>query len=272
MEAPPLSFLHAFIWSFGVVMVQVAGLGAVSLFDPRLGDEPVLVAGWLSTVYLAGAFAVRRVHLRPNSFIQALGLRATQPKLLLASVALGVLAHAPVATLERLNERLSPSVYQTGERAALLVGGSVGGRLLLALCLLGCVAPLCQECFFRGVLYSGLTRSSGARAAALVTGLCCVVANPDLRSWLPLGFLALLLSLLRLQTGSLLPSLCLHVAYGSSLAFREHLGFLGSGSAPALGAKWELSGWLSVAALAYWVYRIAKACRECATARAEDES
>ena len=53
-------------------------------------------------------------------------------------------------------------------------------------------------------------------AAALVTGLSFVLVHADLRHWPALALVSAALSFLRVASGSLLPSLALHVTFNAA--------------------------------------------------------
>lgn len=270
MNTKPLDLVHAFIWTFGVIVVLSAGFGVAATWTAGLVRHPGFVGGWVAAVYAGGALGVRRLHLEPGSSVAALGVRATAPSLFAFAALLGVMVHVPVATLARFNEIWSPAPAALAAERIAVAGAGPGARLMLGLFLLGGLAPICQELFFRGGLYRGLCRTSGPRAAALVVGLCSVIANPDIRGWLPQSMLAGLLSYLRLSSGSVLPSIGLHVVYGTTLIYLDYLGLMGTESILGLNAAWVVSGWIGAAALTYRVYRVAKGSPECALARAED--
>lgn len=88
---------------------------------------------------------------------------------------------------------------------------------------LGVVPGICEECFFRGYLFNGLRDHFKAFGAIVVTavafGLFHVVlaggAAPE--RLLPSTLMGILLGWLRWRTGSLVPSIILHVLHNSSL-------------------------------------------------------
>jgi membrane protease YdiL (CAAX protease family) len=73
------------------------------------------------------------------------------------------------------------------------------------------IAPICEEVFFRGYLFAGLLRGMEVWPAALISALLFVAAHGDLGSAVPLLALGLLLAALRWRTGSIWPSIALHV-------------------------------------------------------------
>ncbi|WP_237228624.1 ABC transporter permease subunit/CPBP intramembrane protease [Rubinisphaera sp. JC750] len=93
----------------------------------------------------------------------------------------------------------------------------------LVLLTLGVVPGVCEECFFRGYLFNGLRDHFKPLGTILITavafGLFHVVlaggAAPE--RLLPSTLMGILLGWVRLRSGSLLPSILLHVVHNSSL-------------------------------------------------------
>ena len=73
------------------------------------------------------------------------------------------------------------------------------------------VAPICEETFFRGFAFAGLLRGMNVVLAGLVSAVLFTAAHGDLGSAAPLFVLGLLLANLRWRTGSIWPSIALHM-------------------------------------------------------------
>lgn len=270
MQKQPLSFVHAFVWTFGVVVVLVLGLSLSTQWRPSIAGNAGLVGGWFALVHALGAMAVLRGHSETNGFAGAFGLRPTATSLLPAAALLGLVAHVPSASLEYLVNWWSPTPARILAERAALFGGESPRDMAVALLMLGCISPFFQELYYRGALYAGLRRSSGATAAAIVTGLCFMIGHPDLRAWLPISLMAFLLSHLRLVSGSVLPPLCFHVVFNSSTIYLVTTGTSGPGGVLDLWWGWHAIGWLTTIALAYFTHRLGRMSGQSARARAED--
>ncbi len=266
------SLLHAFVWTFAMVAILVGGLAAAHSVQPSLAGDAVFMGGWLATVHAVGTLLLLWRHADSSLRSKALGLRATTVEILPIAAAMGVLVHVPMASLTQVIESWFPTPSRVlAERAALLNSDSAVNAAA-ALVMLGCAAPLFQELFFRGAIYGALRRSSGARVAAVVSGICFVVAHPDVQSWLPVALLAALLSQLRAISGSVLPPLCMHVVYSATTFFLASRGMLGGTGTLVVSWGWAAAGWVGVAAASYAAYRVARGSADSARARAEDIS
>lgn len=187
-----------------------------------------LLAGCSAVAYLLGTYGVLRVHAPEATSLRAvLGLRPTHPAVVLVGCGLGLSLKVPAEAVRELVERWAPT-----EEAALVaraelfhydgLASLVG--LAVAICL---IAPLVEELFFRGALFGRLASTSLVGAAA-VSGLLFVFSHPDARDWPSLVLVAGLMSYLRAASGSLLPSIGLHVVFNAA-----GLWALVSGTVPA---------------------------------------
>jgi uncharacterized protein len=80
------------------------------------------------------------------------------------------------------------------------------------------LAPPIEEFVFRGVLFSGLSKSCGVLVSALiVTVLFLLLHLPETLNywpaWVGVGMLAVTTVVIRIQTGSLLPAIAAHASY-----------------------------------------------------------
>lgn len=94
-----------------------------------------------------------------------------------------------------------------------------GGGLVVALIfILGMViAPLVEETFFRGVLYTALRGKMQVWPAVLLSAGIFAIIHPLPGGFLPIFTLAVVFALLREKTGSLLPSMVCHSIYNGIL-------------------------------------------------------
>lgn len=90
-----------------------------------------------------------------------------------------------------------------------LFGGGIAG-LLLALLVGGLVAPIAEEVFFRGYIFTGLRRDMGFRPAVMLSAMLFALAHVLPTSWPPIFFLGILFALLYEQTRSIWPAVIVH--------------------------------------------------------------
>lgn len=82
--------------------------------------------------------------------------------------------------------------------------------VLAALVVSIAVAPVCEEIFFRGFLFTGLAQRMPVWAAIGVSAIVFGLAHADLGSFVPLVIIGVVLAVLRWRTGSLWPGIFLH--------------------------------------------------------------
>ncbi len=207
----------------------------------------------------------------PGALARAIGARRTHLATVPLSVLLGVAAQVPADSLRALVEHFSPSSeLDRLEKAAMLETESALQAVMLVF-VAACLVPLAEEMFFRGALYGALRRSRhSAVVAALVTSIGFAVSHLDPRLWLPIVFVAGLLGLLRVLTGSLLPCLGLHVGFNSVTVIGAVTGLVSpEGGAPVPIAGVAL-GWLLTAALLVTVAWLAQRSEHAARSRRDD--
>ena len=125
-----------------------------------------------------------------------------------------VLAFSTVnsAVFHKSNSTLAPNPV-----LPLIAGeGSDVGRVILFL-LVAVSAPLFEELFFRGVLYSALRTRFGIPAAVCLSALCFASVHP-MGDWLPIFGLGCALAAVRELRQSLIPGMVMHFCQ-NALAF-----------------------------------------------------
>ena len=90
--------------------------------------------------------------------------------------------------------------------------------LLLISFLIALIGPFIEEVFFRGFLFGAFKRMAGTLWAILVSSFLFAFLHMSLLGFVPIMFLGILLAYLRERTGSLVPSVAVHVAHNSILA------------------------------------------------------
>lgn len=263
----PFFYVHAFIWTFIATAVLTSGMVLARGVWPT---APVLRVGLFEVLAYGGTTLLLLRFHAPNASPRKLcGLRPTHPALFALGIALGAALQGPAETLRLLSEHYVPaSEQELLERSALLSPTSVQSQLLITL-VLACVGPLLEEVFFRGAVYGALRRYNGPGVAASISGLCFVVGHTNPRIWLSLACVAAILSYLRAVSGSVMPSLAVHVTFNSIT-----LGLAAAGTwdpkRPALGTWWLVSGWVISVVLLLLVARVSQRSRRAESARLED--
>ncbi|MEY4548065.1 MAG: hypothetical protein RL685_4260 [Pseudomonadota bacterium] len=220
--------------------------------------------------YLVVIFLLLHRHERGTPLRVALGLRPTHPGLVLAGVGLGASLKLPIESLTNLVERFLPvSDAQLVARAELY--RIAGMRDLVLLSLVTClVAPLVEELLFRGAIFGRAVKAS-ALGAALVTGFGFVIVHADPRHWPALLLVSAALSFLRAASGSLLPSLALHVTFNAAGVLALALGAASATRPLEVPLVVTAMNWLTACVILVFAVRAAER-PEAVRARAEDRS
>lgn len=246
--------LQLIVWAFS--LARGAALDIVTL-----GAAEALA-------YVGTTFVVLRIYEHGTSSRSGLGLRPTALGLAGAGFALGLALKLPAESLTAVVERFyPPSDSELLARSALLRTDSL--KEVISLTLVAClIAPLVEELFFRGALYGRLAKTSPSRAA-VITGFAFVVMHSDVRHWPALMIVALVLGYLRVASGSVLPCLCLHVAFNASGVLALVSGVASPTRPLALSFVWVAASWVATALLVAALVRLADE-PGAARARAED--
>ncbi len=174
-------------------------------------------------VLLLTRWVLRRSDLQDG--LASLGWRSARSR----EVAVGLCAGVALAAfyLLLLVRIFPPASVQTWGPMATAAAAGGWPRALWAITAL--LAPPIEEFVFRGVLWTGLRRSSGAAVAgllvtALFVGCHAMEALSYWPAWLPITALGVTTVSLRAQTGSLVPPLAVHAAYNVCLVLTVYLG------------------------------------------------
>ena len=265
-----LSYAMACAWTFSSTLLLLVIVQVSVALRPAAASDLVQLGAWEALVYVLACFAVLRVYAPEREASDALGLRRTHPAMLLFGVALGITLHAPAESLQRLVERFDPvSEIERIQRATLLSPSSAVQALLLVL-IATCVVPLVEELFFRGALYTTLRRGHPLIGAAGLTAVCFVLSHPETQTWLPFLFVSAAITHLRAASGSMLPSLALHVSF-NAVTIAAALTGVSTPAAPALlPIPVIIAGWLVSLGLVLAVQYVSLRSPEAERARTED--
>jgi ABC-2 type transport system permease protein/sodium transport system permease protein len=232
----------------------------------RWAGGDVLLAYVGSSLVLAMVFA--GLPLAATGFCRisldsGLGLRRFPPPATLGALLLGV-SLWPLA-LEAYHLTQGPDLLQNPElqeRAKTVLEQIREIPPVLRLLLYAVIPGVCEELFFRGLLFGALVRREGPATAILVTavvfGAFHMVGAHSLtpERALPTTLLGVVLGWLRWQSGSTIPGMLLHTCHNGLL--------LSALDAPEVVAKfvgsdehnWLLGASLVVAALGFWVVSV----------------
>ena len=267
----PISYPLAFGWTLGSASCLFWLLQLSVALRPSAATDVVQIGAVEALVFLLGVLGVLSLHGRDAPLLASLGVRPTHPALAILGVALGLASHFPAESIDILVERRLPGAAEDLAAEATLLSASSPLRLVLVLFVIACVGPLVEELFFRGALYGALRRTHGAIGAATVSGLCFVLAHvSNYRKWPALAVVALAMTHLRAASGSLLPSLAMHVAFNAVTVLAFFTGQVSIGHPPTLDVVPALAGSLVTVGLMLAVQFVAMRAEDARRGRAED--
>jgi membrane protease YdiL (CAAX protease family) len=266
---PPLSYALAFGWTLGAAICLQWLLRASVALRPSAATDVVALGGVEALVFVLGILAVVSLHGRDVPLSASLGLRATHPALAACGLALGLVAHFPAEAIDSLVTRYLPDPGQSLAEATLLTATSPA-RLVVVMLVVACVGPLVEELFFRGALFGALRQSHPLLGASCVTAVCFVVGHLDYHKWPALLVVAVVLTHLRAMSGSLLPSLAMHVAFNAVTVLAFFAGETVSDQPRPLDLLPTLLGFAATLALMFAVGKISSRVEEARIGRAED--
>ncbi len=138
-----------------------------------------------------------------NVRIAVLGYVTAIPVLLLVMVVVILILH-----LIRYNQTNAPvfGIFYESNRTALLLW------LTVLVTLLG---PVAEELFFRGFAYPVVKKRIGAKKAIILVSVVFSILHMNVVSFFPILLLGILLTYLYEKTGSLIPSIVVHIVHNS---------------------------------------------------------
>ncbi|HEX3694798.1 MAG TPA: ABC transporter permease subunit/CPBP intramembrane protease [Polyangia bacterium] len=201
----------------------VFGIAFVLLFFVFIPlQKRSLVAGlaiseWVGMLGLVVVYArVVAIPLR-----DVLVLRRPSPRALAGAALIGVSAWAVVGTLANW---IAPAPTEVIEELRKAVVPDDQSRGIFATLLLMAVTPaVCEEALFRGPILRGLAARFSPLASAVMTGLLFGLYHVDVWRLLPTGVLGVILSLVALESESILPSMLTHALNNACLIVLAHL-------------------------------------------------
>jgi membrane protease YdiL (CAAX protease family) len=218
-----------------VLLAIVVGmyLGALMAMKGLKSPDPAALSAQIQKIIpmpaaiisaLVGAYVVFRIirpcfpGLRSSGAMAPLGWCVCSRKMLWYSAAMGMAISSMTLVLSKVFP--PPDGQLTGPLAAAAV--TAGWQRFSWAVLAILVAPPVEEFVFRGVLYSGLEKSWGKVAAAVVVTLLFMAMHlTEIRSYWPallgISLLAIGTLVVRRISGSLVSAITLHVAYNLGL-------------------------------------------------------
>jgi membrane protease YdiL (CAAX protease family) len=212
----PITPVLAFGWTLSVAFALLFTASLIASARPSAATDAVTLGAVEAAVFLLGISALLRLHGKDVSLAASVGLRPTHAALPFLGMLLGFTVHFPAEAVDVFIQRFSPdSANDIAQEVALLTSDSPV-RFALVLFFIACVAPLVEELFFRGALFGALRRGESFATTTVVIAACFVTGHlGQWRRWPALLVVALVMTYVRAVSGSLLPSIALHVVFNA---------------------------------------------------------
>ncbi|HUX88968.1 MAG TPA: type II CAAX endopeptidase family protein [Chloroflexota bacterium] len=101
-------------------------------------------------------------------------------------------------------------VQQTQEQMFSGVVGAPLGQFIGVFIAGAVIAPICEEIFFRGFVFTVVRQTHGIFAAFVISAVLFALAHANLQAFIPILFIAVVFAYVYSRTGSLVPSMVAH--------------------------------------------------------------
>ena len=245
-EPQPTATLPALLWCLALMVPIHFGLTAL-MREMELSIAGAVAMSVVVAAFLFGALPGSFMYLGRVDWVSGLGLRLPSPAVLAVGLLIGVFLGASLWPLELLLLSKSGVPRMLEERFGPILEGfrqaraSIGWGVLAVVI----VPAILEEFFFRGLLFNALKRRGGPLvtigATALLFGVTHVVLGGalGLERFVPSLILGLILGAVCWASGSLWPSMVLHVCHNTILLI---VGISEPGATKEIPPLWLLLG------------------------------
>jgi uncharacterized protein len=158
-------------------------------------------------------FAILRVHEPDSSIRQVLALRAPSVLAAVLAIVAGVALAIPSDFVEKaISARSPPSQKELDFVERLYATPTMGKKALLVITLV-VIAPIADELFFRGAIFTPLKRGRRLEPVVMAVAAYETIANLNPRTMLPFFVTVLVFTWIRGTTGSIIPSILGRIGY-----------------------------------------------------------
>ncbi len=111
------------------------------------------------------------------------------------------------------------TLFFTQNRATQIFDSLSGAGFFLAALFAGCIAPVCEELTFRGIIFAGIRKSGSALQAIFVSALLFGLFHMNFNQAVYAFALGLFFAAVREVTGSIIPSIICHMTLNGGSVF-----------------------------------------------------
>jgi uncharacterized protein len=214
----PMNVAIAGSWALGAILLLQWLLAITNAVRPAAAEDLVNGFGCQVAAYSLCLFLILRLQAPEASIREFLGFRATHPGFYGLGVLLGAALSAPVNALHAAIDRRWPSPEWNDTAIADLYEKALPSKRIVMAVILVALVPLVEEVFYRGALLQPMRRRHRTVTAVAVAAALFAVAHIEWQMFVPILFVGLALGLLRVMSGSLVPSILLHATF-NGIAF-----------------------------------------------------
>ncbi|MEJ7729686.1 MAG: type II CAAX endopeptidase family protein [Polyangiaceae bacterium] len=268
----PMTPFHAMGWASSSVLVFVLLVGVTVSLRPGAKHDVINMFVCQAAGIVGCLFLLLRVHAPERSIRDVIGARATHAAFLPLGVSLGLAMYVPTGALYAAIERRWPEPKDLADPFVdALTSDSRAVQISVALCAV-VAAPVLEELFYRGALFSPLRRRSGALTVIVVTGVLFALAHLTPQKLLPLALLGVALGVLRSASGSIFPCVLTHATFNAWPTWSLLTAGRPATDAPEEPIPWAIAAASTVAAVALLLaaHRLGLRSESAGRARAAD--
>jgi membrane protease YdiL (CAAX protease family) len=244
-----MTFLGAAAWSLGLGLVSGVLRDLTESARPGAAFDLVNLTVCEVVAFSLFLFVMLRLYAPLASIRDVLALRPVSPLATGLALAVGALLAPGLSIVDDAITRRFPLSAEESELWGKLVDVSSRSERLVLFASCALVIPLCEELFFRGLLFRGLRRGRAEGLAVVASALLYALARGVDPRFLPTGLvLGLLASWLRGRSGSIVPAAAANIALRAAPLLPLALG---KGEVD-VGARVAIGGTIA-AALCAWV-------------------
>lgn len=210
----PLSFLAAAAWTLSAAILLGVMLAILDAVHPGAFGDVVTVATCKLLAYSIVLFGLLRVHEPESSIRRVLALRRPPAIMVLLGALVGAGLSPGAMWLSGLLARRFPPAPEESEAFERMFTAPTVGKQIALLLAIVVVMPVCDELFFRGVLFTPLKKGRRAESVILATAAYdTLLVGANARVIASMLATALAIGWIRAVSGSVFPSVAARVAF-----------------------------------------------------------
>lgn len=216
-DAPrPMPPFLAAGWTLGATMLFLLLAALTISLRPAAAVDLVSQVACQAGAYLLVIFLILRVHAPDASVRDFLAFRRTNAAFYALAILLGAALVVPAAALSDAIAHRFPTPPSEDSIFEIFQSVSLPRKLMMggAACVVG---PILEELLFRGALWKPLRKSYQGLATPVIvtTALLFAMVHMEWQRAIHVGIIGLCLGFLRQVSGSLVPSMLVHIVFNS---------------------------------------------------------